>query len=295
MKKLFLLIAVLTLTLTLTGCGEKEVELPDEMTMAELDEYLGREDVQYVDLRNFDEKLISGYIQGFESIPYFDYLKYQGILVDDGGWVYDAGEIKSSATMKAIFNEDKTILLMCGSGTRAQYVMDALLSLGYENVINIGGYAEYVTADGENVVLGGSPFIIDLYTKGDYTPGTYFGASDDLYTATVVINPEGGIQSVFFDAVTCTIDADEDGTKESGCTTKQTQGDAYNMVTYGGAGQEWYMQANELAGAIVAAQGFDASWTIVEDHFDGVDAVSGVTISVGGFEAALEAALLQAE
>ncbi len=295
MKKLFILIAVLTLTLTLTGCGEDVKDLPEEMTMAELDEFMGRDDVQYIDLRNFDEKLISGYIQGFESIPYFDYLKYQGILVDNGGWVYDAGEIKSSASMKAIFNEDKTILLMCGSGTRAQYVMDALLSLGYTDVINIGGYAAYVEADGEQVVLGGSPWVLDVHVKGDYTPGTYFGASEDLYTAVVVINPEGGIQSVFFDAINCSTDSNEDGTKDSDCTTKQTLGDAYNMVTYGGANQEWYMQANELAAAIVAAQGFDAAWTITDGHFDGVDAVSGVTISVGGFEEALEAALLQAE
>ncbi len=173
--------------------------------------------------------------------------------------------------------------------------MDALLSLGYTDVINIGGYAAYVEADGEQVVLGGSPWVLDVHVKGDYTPGTYFGASEGLYTAVVVINPEGGIQSVFFDAVSCSVDTDEDGTNDSNCTTKQTLGDAYNMVTYGGANQEWYMQANELAAAVVAAQGFSAAWTIVDGHFDGVDAVSGVTISVGGFEEALEAALLQAE
>ena len=294
MKKLFILIAVLTLTFTLTGCGG-ETELPDEMTMAELDEFLGREDVQYVDLRNFDEKLISGYIQGFESIPYFDYLKYNGILNDaNSDWTFDDGEVLSAATMRAMFNEDKTILLMCGSGTRAQYVMDALLSLGYEDVINIGGYAAYDEADGEAIVLGGSPWVLDVHVKGDYTPGTYFGSTDALYTAVVVINPEGGIQSLFFDAVTCDTDTDADDIKDSDCTTKQVKGDAYNMVTYGGAGQEWYMQANELAAAIVAAQGWSASWTIVEDHFDGVDDVAGVTISVDGFQGALEDALAQA-
>ena len=166
MKKLFILIAVLTLTLTLTGCGEDVLELPEEMTMAELDDYLGRDDVQYVDLRNFDEKLTSGYILGFESIPYFDYLKYQGILVDNGGWVYDAGEVLSQASMREMFDEDKTILLMCGSGTRAEYVKAALESLGYTNVINIGGYADYVAADGVAVVLAGDPFQIGRH------PGT---------------------------------------------------------------------------------------------------------------------------
>ena len=292
MKKLFIFIAVLTLTFTLTGCGGDDVtELPEEMTMAELDGFLGREDVQYVDLRNFDERMISGYIEGFEVIPYFDYLKYQEILVDtNSDWVYDSGEVLSLATLEAMFNKDKTILLMCGSGTRAQYLMDALLANGYTDVINIGGYAAYAEASGEAVVLGGSSFYINMDVKGDYTPGTYVGASESLYSAVVVINAAGGIQSVSFDAVNCSDDLDA-----STCTTKQILGDAYNMVTYGGANQEWYMQANELAAAIVAAQGWSADWTIVEDHFDGVDAFAGVTVSVDGFEAAFEAAIAQAE
>lgn len=293
MKKLLVLLAVLTLSFTLTACGGEE-ELPETMTMAELDGFLGRSDVQYIDLRNFDERMKAGYIEGFEVIPYFDYLKYQDILVDNGGWVFDAGEVKSVGSMNEMFNKDKTILLMCGSGTRAQYVMDALLSLGYENVINIGGFAAYVEADGEAVVLGGESFYINMDAKGSYTPGTYFGVSDGLYLATVVINEAGGIQSVFFDAVTCATDTDADDVKDSDCTTKQAKGDDYNMVTYGGANQEWYLQANDLAEAVVAAQGWDTAWTIVDDHFDDVDDLAGVTISVDGFQDALEDALTQA-
>lgn len=280
MKKLFIFMAVLTLTLTLTGCGDDVKDLPDEMTMAELDEYLGRDDVQYVDLRNFDEKLTSGYIQGFESIPYFDYLKYQDILVDtNGDWVYDSGEIKSAATLRAMFNEDKTILLMCGSGTRAQYLMDALLSLGYTDVINIGGFEAYVTAEGEAVVLGGSAFNIDLDVKGDYVPGTYVGYDEDHgYFVTLTINAEGGIGSVVFDAV-------------YDPSTKQALGTDYTL----GSGSTWAEEADELAAAIVANQGWNDAWTIIagatsEDHdnFDAtdqdvIDDIAGVTISIEGF------------
>ncbi|KFZ27561.1 MAG: hypothetical protein KQ78_00298 [Candidatus Izimaplasma bacterium HR2] len=285
MKKLLVLLAVLTLSFTLTACNGEE-DLPETMTMAELDGFMGRSDVQYIDLRNFDERMKAGYIEGFEVIPYFDYLKYQGILSDaNGGWVFDTGEIGAVGSMREMFNEDKTILLMCGSGTRAQYVMDALLSLGYENVINIGGYAAYIEADGEAVVLGGESFYINMDAKGTYTPGTYFGVSDGLYLATVVINDAGGIQSVFFDAVTCDTDTDADDVKDSDCTTKQAKGDDYGMVTYGSAVQEWYLQANEVAVAVVANQGWDT---------DGIDDLAGVTITVTGFEDALEDALTQA-
>lgn len=286
MKKLLVLLAVLTLSLTLTACGEDVKDVPEDLEMADLDEFLGRDDVQYVDLRNLDERLNAGYIEGFEAIPYFDYLKYQDILVDEnGGWAYDAGEIHSQAALENMFNKDKTILLMCGSGARAGFVKEALESIGYENVINILGFASYVTAEGEFLVLGGDSFEINLDVKGDYVPGTYFGSSDGLYTAVVEINNAGGIHSIFFDAVTCTVDSNDDGTKDSACTTKQILGDDYNMVTYGGATQEWYLQANELAAEVLAAQGWDAT---------AVDAIAGVTISTDGFMDALEDALTQA-
>ena len=314
MKKLLIFIAVLTLSFTLTGCGEYN-ELPDEITMDMVDDYLGRDDVQYIDLRNLDERMKAGYIEGFEVIPYFDYLKYQGILVDaDGDWVYDTGEIGSQATMEQIFNKDKTIFLMCGSGTRARYVMEALESIGYTNIINVGGFTAYLESDKENIVLGGASWAINLDVKGDYTPGTYVGESEG-YFVVVTINAEGGIGAVYFDAVSCSVDSNDDGTKDSNCTTKQILGDAYNMAVYGGARQEWYLQANELAAAIVANQGWDTLWVIADGHFDvdyaddpdttevdesvvgdvyTVDAVGGVSVSIGGFEAALLDALTQA-
>ncbi len=270
MKKLLVLLAVLTLSFTLTACNGEE-DLPETMTMAELDGFLGRSDVQYIDLRNFDERMKAGYIEGFEAIPYFDYLKYQGILSDaNGGWVFDTGEIGAVGSMREMFNEDKTILLMCGSGTRAQYVMDALLSLGYENVINIGGYAAYLEADGEAVVLGGESFYINMDAKGDYTPGSYFGYDEATdYMVTVIINDAGGIQSVVFDAVYET-------------STKQAVGDAYVLTS----GFTWAEEADELAAAIVANQGWDTAWTIVDDKFDDVDDLAGVTITVNGFKVA---------
>ena len=82
MRKIFVLMMIVILGMTLSGCNSsKEVEIiqiePDDLiTMAELDTFLFRDDVQYVDLRNFNSRYMSGYIEGFENIPFFDYLDY---------------------------------------------------------------------------------------------------------------------------------------------------------------------------------------------------------------------------
>ena len=266
--------------------------------MANIDMYLGRNDVQYVDLRNFDDKMNSGYIAGFEMIPFFDYLENTGILVrTDGDWIFDAADIGSAGALNALFDKDKTIFVMCGSGTRAGYVMAALESLGFTDVINVGGIGVYT---GANLVSGDGEYLNEVSVLGDYTPGTYFGFyADGLYTATVIVGQGGGITSVFFDAVTCSVDTDDDDINDSVCTTKQILGDDYGMVAYGGATLEWYEQANELAAAIIAAQGWDADWEIVDHKFvetdqEVIDDVAGVTISVNGFQTALEDALDQA-
>lgn len=299
MKKLLIFIAVLTLSFTLTACGDDN-KLPDEITMDMVDEYLGRDDVQYIDLRNLDERMKAGYIEGFEVIPYFDYLKYQGILVDaNEDWVYDSGEIGNQAALEQMFNKDKTIFLMCGSGTRARYVMEALESIGYTDIINVGGFTAYLESDKENIVLGGDAWNINLDVKGDYTPGTYIGFDEESdYFVYVVINAEGGIGSVLFDAI-------------SGDSTKQDLGDDY-MMTSG----SWADEANILAAAIVTDQGWNALWVIVEGGFDldiaddpettdkdethvgdeyTVDVFAGVTIGVEGFEVAWLDAIGQAE
>ena len=285
-----------------TGDGEYNIEvqlpLPTVVDMANIDMYLGRNDVQYVDLRNFDDKMASGYIAGFEFIPFFDYLENSDILVrTDGNWTFAAADIGSQGALRALFNEDKTIFLMCGSGTRAGYVMAALESLGYTNVVNVGGIGSYT---GDNLVAGDGEYKNEVSVLGSYTPGIYFGFDvSNQTTSVVVIGQAGGITSVFFDAVSCSTDTDADGIKDSDCTTKQILGDAYNMVTYGGANQEWYLQANELAAAIVAAQGWDDDWEIAADKFvvtdpEVIDDVAGVTIGIDGFLTSLEDALTQA-
>ena len=119
-----MLLAAFGLSMTLVACNGEEVpELPETVDMSNLDDYLDRADVQYVDLRNFDEKMKNGYVMGFEVIPFFDYLEATDILVrSDGNWEFAAADLKSQAALEDLFDSSKAIFLMCGSGTRAKRI-----------------------------------------------------------------------------------------------------------------------------------------------------------------------------
>ena len=322
MKKLLLLALVLTLSFALTACGEKEEEMkeiPAEFAeINEVDEFLFREGVQYVDLRNFEDKMAAGYIEGFEMIPFFNYLEYENILVrTDKNWEFAAEDIVNEAKLKNLFDMDKTIILMCGSGTRAQFVMDALLSLGYTDVINAGGIGSYT---GEFKVLGDNVYNLDVSKKGPYTPGTHY-AMVGGYSAAITINSTGAIVNVWLDALNYAdlldadgnpyaVDAVKDGVKETITAAKRSLDfDSYPMNKDFATGEvklnddgtaklTWWEMADKLGEAVVAAQGWSADWVIDasttggHDYFGAdQDAVSGVTFGIENFKGAVEAAL----
>lgn len=126
--------------------------LPDEIYMDSIDDYLSRQDVQYFDLRNWDDALKDGKISGFEVLPYFDYLEVELIISGRADSV-----VLNQARVEQLFDRDAhAILLMCASGGRAGWVKQALEAIGYTNVYNIGGFKDY---EGENKVVGDGTFI----------------------------------------------------------------------------------------------------------------------------------------
>lgn len=324
MKKLLLLVSVLTLGLVLTACTKEEevMELPTVMEdINDVDDYLGRDDVQYVDLRNFEDKMASGYIAGFEFIPFFNYLEYENILVrTDKNWEFASEDVVSATKLKNFFDMDKTIFLMCGSGTRAGFVMAALEDQGYTNVVNIGGIGDYT---GDNKVSGDEAYNLDVSPKGAYTAGTYYGYENG-YNAIIVVNTTGAIQSVYLDAMYCKdlLNADgvayvtdevADGIKES-CFMKKSFTAAEYPMNYDfatGAAKLnddgtslllWAEQADKLAAAVLAAQGFSADWVVVpgvdggHDRFEvgTSDAVAGVSLGIENWVVAINEALTAA-
>lgn len=126
--------------------------LPETINMGDalLDTYVSRPDVQFVDLRNLTD-ILNGWHNASTVIPFFTFLEAEEILVRSDGWTFSPEDIKDEEALRALFCEDKNIILFCAGGTRAGYVKSALEYLGYENVWNAGAYSSYADANsGDN-------------------------------------------------------------------------------------------------------------------------------------------------
>lgn len=176
MKRFLTILTLAFFAIGLVGCNNVETTTetptteftaPATMVMGDVDDYLFNENFQFVDVRNFDDQMSGGWVRGFEIIPFFDYLEYENILVRQDGWTFSAAAIKDANALKALFDKDKAIVLMCAGGTRAGFVKDALDSLGYENVYNVGGLSAY---NGENRVLGDDKYEIYMPTQAEVGP-----------------------------------------------------------------------------------------------------------------------------
>jgi rhodanese-related sulfurtransferase len=118
--------------------------------MENIDQYLD-EDARFIDLRDFSDMFSGGYIEGFEVVPFFQYLEGRA-LVRNNGWEFSEADVADAAMLENVFgSKEDVVVLMCGSGTRAGYTKDALESIGYTKVINAGGIRDY---QGDYKVLG---------------------------------------------------------------------------------------------------------------------------------------------
>jgi rhodanese-related sulfurtransferase len=159
MKKFLLVLTVFFAVFGLVACQQTEepdYTLPEEITMENLDEYINYPNVEIIDLRNWQDKMNGGYIRGSHFIPFFQYLESEEILVRVDGWNFSADAIKDENALRNIFDEDMDIILLCAGGTRAGFVREALLELGYENVWNVGAFGDY---NGEYKVFGDGEYV----------------------------------------------------------------------------------------------------------------------------------------
>ena len=190
-RALLLLFSILLAAFLLASCGvggSNALPPPQEdagsqfgvdinINMDTIDDYLGREDVAYRDVRMlFDpadygaiggEADLSRTIQGFRVVryPYLATLAalpvsgaYQGDTLFSVEW-NDDGTIasvrenyqESMLVLEDLFPRDKAIFLMCGGGGYAGMMKALLLELGWEETLlyNIGGNWTYT---GENSV-----------------------------------------------------------------------------------------------------------------------------------------------
>ena len=189
MKKLFSVLLVLVL---LAGCGapaattdaNAKKELPSSVNTAatyknaeeqevaceltnytnacasinasNLHEYLGRDDVLYIDLRDYVD-YGSKHLRNFEVIPYFAYIFNAEAGTNPekvqlfGGSVKEpvAAYEESVEILEVLFPKDKTIFLMCQSGGRVAQCMTLLSNLGWDmsKIYNVGGMGQYTAEE----------------------------------------------------------------------------------------------------------------------------------------------------
>ena len=181
MKKISKLLLVLLVAIVLVGCEKKlpkpeleegvrgQLGIDKNINEKNIDDYLGRDDAVYRDMRmlvdpaeygNLEggDAYLSGFIKGFEVVP-LPYLvnvtglpeevgkTYQGktlFTVDDKG-NYKANYEESMEILEYLFPKDKVIFLMCGGGGYAGMTKALLVANGWnaDKIYNVGGYWYY--------------------------------------------------------------------------------------------------------------------------------------------------------
>jgi 3-mercaptopyruvate sulfurtransferase SseA len=139
-----------------------------------IDDWLGRDDVAYIDVRMLidpgdyrkigGDPILSGTIEGFEVVPYPYLANLTGLPPQVAASQYDGptlftltwdkkGNIdtltpnyeESEMIIKDLFPQDKAIFLLCGGGGYASFTRALLIKLGYDpdKLYNIGGFWFY--------------------------------------------------------------------------------------------------------------------------------------------------------
>ena len=170
MLKKWLITPLLLIIFFIVGCENNiiekdEIKADDLIIMDNLDEYMFRDDVQYVDLRNYESRFRTGFIYSFEIIPFFDYLDYRAFNRNDS-YEFNPDQILSENELERLFDRNKAIFLYADGCIRSGYLKDVLNYMGYERVYVLGGLFEY---QGEHMVFGDG-----YYTIGDTFYNKFF-------------------------------------------------------------------------------------------------------------------------
>lgn len=150
-----------------------ELGIDKNINESTIDQYLGRSDAVYRDLRmlkdpgNYEaiggDSYLSGFVDGFEVVPFPYIVNVEGLPDEVGGTYYGdtlftnsddkyiANYKESMDILEALFPKDKTIFLMCGGGGYSGMMKKMLVALGWDGskIYDVGGYWFY---DGENNV-----------------------------------------------------------------------------------------------------------------------------------------------
>ena len=180
--KLIKFLALFMVLISLCGCKRtKELPQPElssgirgeqfgidkNINEETIDNYLGREDTIYRDMRmlkdpgNYEaiggDSYLSGFVEGFEVVPFPFIVNVSGLPDEVGSTYagktlftnkdgkYSANYEESLEILEYLFPKDKNIFLMCGGGGYAGMMKSMLIELGWDDskIYNVGGYWSY--------------------------------------------------------------------------------------------------------------------------------------------------------
>ena len=150
-----------------------ELGIDKNINESTLDDYIGRSDIIFRDMRMLKDEAeyeniggdsyLSGFVKGFEVVPYPFLAPVEGLPEEVGEsysgktlfhkdqGAYVANYEESYGILEYLFPKDKYIFLMCGGGGYAGMTKNLLVNLGWDanKIYDVGGYWYY---EGENNV-----------------------------------------------------------------------------------------------------------------------------------------------
>ena len=156
-----------------TGGVRGQLGIDKNINEGNIDQYLGRADSVYRDMRMLvdeadyanigGDSYLSGFVEGFEVVPYPKLVNVSGLppevgqsyqgptLFTQSSFGLKANYLESEDILEYFFPKDKNIFLMCGGGGYAGMTKNLLTQLGWDEnrIWVVGGYWYY---NGEHAV-----------------------------------------------------------------------------------------------------------------------------------------------
>ena len=150
-----------------SGLRGEQFGIDRNINEATIDQYLGRSDTVYRDMRMLKDEAdyeaiggdawLSGIVEGFEVVPYPYLVNVEGLPPEVGSTYtgntlfthdesgYTANYMESMDILEYLFPKDKNIILMCGGGGYAGMTKTMLGELGWDSskIYNAGGFWFY--------------------------------------------------------------------------------------------------------------------------------------------------------
>ena len=126
------------------------------INVSNLFDYFGRDDVFYIDLRDFGDYQ-KKHLRNFECVPFFAYIYNADANTDSskvqlyGGTPTEPVPVyeESDELLEVLIPKDKTVFLMCQSGARVAMCMQILEARGWDmlKIYNVGGMGQYTAGE----------------------------------------------------------------------------------------------------------------------------------------------------